>query len=110
MKQSEIMRNRRENVIPVVNLEGEVWRKMDGFPEYEVSNKGRIKSLNYWKWGIEAIKRPKEDQKGYLRMSLKGDGGMKTIKVHRAVAEAFLDNPEGEPEVNHKDGNKLNKL
>ena len=43
--------------------------------------------------------------KGYKHVFL-GNGDCS--KVHRLVAQAFIPNPENKPEVNHKDGNKLN--
>lgn len=49
-----------------------------------------------------------KDNKGYLRVRLYIEGRRPTIKVHRAVAKAFIPNPENKPEVNHKDGNKEN--
>lgn len=58
------------------------------------------------------------DRRGrYLKLSTKNNGyafatlwlGYKyTVNVHRVVAEAFLPNPDNLPQVNHKDGNKLN--
>jgi hypothetical protein len=36
------------------------------------------------------------------------NGKYKTFKVHRAVAEAYIPNPNDKPFINHKDGNKLN--
>lgn len=42
--------------------------------------------------------------KGYRRVRLQG----KTFKVHRVVAQAFVDNPDNLPYVLHKDGNRDN--
>ena len=85
----------------------EVWRPVKGFEgRYEVSNYGRIKSLNYCNRGYEKILSPSKDHYGYLFISL-GRGG-RNKKVHRLVAEAFLPNPNNLPEVNHKDENRAN--
>ena len=47
------------------------------------------------------------DKDGYHIVSLTHNGKKYTRKVHRLVAEAFIDNPDNKPEVNHKNGNKL---
>ena len=46
-------------------------------------------------------------KKGYAQVNLYKDGKMKTVSVHRLVAEAFLDNPDNLQDVNHKNGIKL---
>lgn len=53
--------------------------------------------------------KPEETKKGYLRVDLYDENGKrKHYKVHRLVAQAFIENPDGKPQVNHKDGNKHN--
>jgi hypothetical protein len=45
---------------------------------------------------------------GYPRVHIRNDGNITWVSVHRLVALAFLPNPDNLPQVNHKDGNKLN--
>lgn len=45
---------------------------------------------------------------GYPGVKLLLSGGEKYVYIHRAVAEAFIPNPDNKPQVNHKDGNKQN--
>jgi hypothetical protein len=52
--------------------------------------------------------KPVEEKNGYLRVKLSKNGKTKKCRVHRLVAEAFLDNPEKKPEVNHIDEDKTN--
>ena len=53
--------------------------------------------------------KPYDNGYGYLIVDLRDSEGRKRHKkVHRIVAEAFIDNSNGSPEVNHKDENKYN--
>ena len=70
---------------------------------YQVSNFGRIKSLNYRHTGKEGILKGKKNSWGYLQVILWKDGSRKSYYVHRLVAQAFLPNPDNLPIINHKD-------
>lgn len=87
----------------------EIWKDIEGYEGYYmVSNLGNVKSLNYKGTGKEGILKPKKDRYGYLQVGLSKDNEKKFYTVHRLVAQAFLDNSDNLPEVNHKDENKQN--
>jgi hypothetical protein len=83
-----------------------IWKKIPGYSLYEISNYGEIKTFNWKNMGKEKIMKPALDGCGYLRTMLKrdSDGKVHTVKVHRLVALAFLDNPDNKPHVNHLNG------
>ena len=90
----------------------EKWRSIKGYSGYEVSNLGNVRScLNTGhkktnKWRILS---PRLDNRGYLFVNLYDENhNMKSIKIHRLVAMEFIPNPNGYPQINHKDENKLN--
>ena len=87
----------------------EIWKTIEGTDgRYEVSNTGKIRSLNYKRSRKIKELRPAPDPKGYMKTMILIDGRYKTVKLHRLVAEAFISNPDNRPQVNHKDGNKSN--
>ena len=87
----------------------EVWKDIVGYEGlYQVSNLGRVKSLNYKhtkKEGVLAFKRHKS---GYLTVMLCKNGENKNRSIQTLVAGEFIENPENKPCVNHIDGNKEN--
>ncbi|MBQ9347067.1 MAG: NUMOD4 motif-containing HNH endonuclease [Oscillibacter sp.] len=89
-------------------METEEWRAVKGFENrYEVSSLGRVRSLNYrMRKGCIRVLKPAMNSDGYLNVHLYALDGGGTYKIHRLVAEAFLPNPGGLPEVNHKNENK----
>lgn len=93
-------------------MQEEVWKDIAGYEDkYQVSNFGRVRSLQYHNTkGIMRIGylKPATDGCGYLRCALSKNNKLTTFKVHRLVAEAFIDNPNNLPQINHKDGNKQN--
>lgn len=83
-------------------MEKEIWKPIKDFEGYyEVSNIGRVRSLNYKRTGKEKILKNTESNDGYLIVGLTKNGKRKQFKVHRLVAEAFIPNPENKPCIDH---------
>ena len=83
----------------------ELWKPVPVFDKYHVSNFGRFKSFHK---GKTKILKPAPALNGYLQVGLCKDNQQKNFLVHRLVALAFIPNPNGKPQINHRDGNKLN--
>ena len=83
-----------------MDYSNEEWREVTDFPGYRVSNLGRVIGLK------GDILKP--IGKTYLCVNLYKERKMKTVKIHRLVARAFLPIVKGKECVNHKDGNKYN--
>lgn len=96
-------------------MKKEIWKPVKGYEGfYEVSNLGRVKSLErYVKSGNRTIKVYEkilsickmQGKRGipYYVVELSKNGKPKTARLHRLVAEAFIPNPLNKPCVNHID-------
>lgn len=85
----------------------EIWKKIVGYEDYEISNYGRIKSF---KKNQEKILSPSKDKDGYKQIILHNNDGIKRFYVHRLVAIHFIPNPNNYKIVNHKDETKDNNV
>ena len=97
-----------------MNFNTEQWKPVVGYEGlYEVSSYGRVircarttfrnnKPVNL----RQKILAQTKNEKGYPQVTLVKDSKRTTIKVHRLVALAFVENPENKPEVNHINENK----
>lgn len=92
-------------------------KQIEEYPNYFVTKDGRILSTYRGKFGHKNEFPEKElaqvfDKScGYMLVTLCGDSGKRQNKrVHRLMVEAFIPNPENHPQVNHKDGDKLNNI
>lgn len=81
----------------IANERGCIAKAVDGYQEYTAISDGSIFSTRMSRCLI-----PTTNRDGYKRVKLRG----KTTSVHRIIATAFIDNPEGKPWVNHKNGDK----
>lgn len=84
-------------------MENRIWKTIPGFENYQVSNYGEVRNSEYH---IMAQKAYGPGQ--YYYVHLYSNGKQKQCIVHRLVAEAFLDNVDNLPEINHKDKNPHN--
>ena len=75
----------------------EIWKEINGADGYFVSSEGRVRH------GEKVLKQNKKGA-DYAGLRVRG----KHVTVHRLVAEAFIPNPDGLTDVNHKDGDKWN--
>lgn len=95
----------------------EIWKDIKDFEGfYQVSNYGNVKSLERivecsngrQRLCKEKVLKLRKNNNGYLDVHLYKEGKGKTMKVHRLVAQAFIDNPSNHPIISHKDENPLN--
>lgn len=102
----------------------EEWKPVVGFPEYEISNRGRFRSVariqvRKDRWGTERQYPVRQrvlatvlilNRCGtpYEKACVSVDGRRYSRFVHRLVAEAFHPNHAAKAHVNHIDGNTLN--
>lgn len=101
----------------VANEDGEIWKPVVGYEgRYEVSSHGRVKSCKRHRSGKrgsqtligERLLIPSHDHSGYLKVCLRDGGKPANHSVHQLVARAFIQNPNGYDQINHKDENKEN--
>lgn len=91
----------------------EIWRDVPGYEGcYQVSSFGRVKSLSRVRadGGVlkERVLRHSYTSDGYFQAVLCKNGKMRTYKLHRLVARAFIPNLDNKPHIDHIDGNKTN--
>ena len=100
----------------------EIWKPIKGYEGlYEVSNMGRVKRLPYTCIGYTkghkrlylrtfqgGILKGTICKNGYYRVTLTKNGVNKYYHVHRLVAEAFIENPNNLPFINHRDETRTN--
>lgn len=96
----------------------EIWKNIAGYEGlYQVSNLGQVRSLDRMMWNEHnqayslykgRILKSQLNKKGYSYVCLYKGGKIKTCKIHRLVAQAFIPNPNNLPQVNHLDENKTN--
>lgn len=88
----------------------EEWKPIEGYEgRYEVSNTGKVRSLNFKRAVGEVEEMRLQDKgKGYLAVWLWYGEGRNSHYVRRLVAKAFIPNPQKLLEVNHLDEDKSN--
>ena len=101
----------------IFDMENEIWCTIPGYDgAYEVSNYGRVRSLDrtinlgkrYERCYASQILKLSTCRGGYMQVGLKMGKNRKMELVHRLVAQAFIPNPKHKPQVNHIDGDKTN--
>lgn len=101
-------------------MEEEIWKPIDEYEGlYEVSNLGRVRSLDalvpimrgFHRLRKGRILRQNPNKKGYLCVVLSKSSKMKTFGVHRLVADAFLGSkPLPDAQINHVDFDRQNNI
>ena len=84
-------------------LDMQHWKPSPVFPDrYLISDKGEVYSCE-----SDRILEPEITFKGYHRYYLYKNGACRKMKAHRLVALAFIPNPDGKPQVDHINNDKL---
>lgn len=111
------------NMDNIENLEGEIWKDIEGYPNYSISNLCRIKRKKYSFFSKDGKVRHKKEyilklthKNGYLVVRLfNGSSPYGRLEsVHRLIAKAFIPNPDNKPYIDHintiRDDNRIENL
>lgn len=98
--------------------EQEIWKTYLKYPWIEASNLGRVRTKdriitdkNGKKRFVKGkVLKQQLDINGYMRVEFRVNGKTVYLSVHRTVATCFIPNPNGYPEVNHKDNDRTNNV
>ncbi len=77
-------------------------RVLDLFSGYTIREDGEVRSR------FGRVVKQQHGASGYARVELWENGNGRKYLVHRLLAQSFIPNPDGKPQVNHIDGNKTN--
>jgi hypothetical protein len=105
----------KTDMLKQLTLPNELWKEIPQTNgRYQASSLGRIATMNYKNSHQIRIMKPAKDANGYYRTMIIINGKLSTIKVHRIVAQAFIQNPLNKLEVNHinnnRDDNRISNL
>lgn len=87
-------------------MKNEIWKTIEDYPDYQISNYGNVKSL---KFGKEKIMKQEIDKGNYRRIELFKNGKGKTFKVHRLVYFTFNPNEDKLLEIKTKKRKRIIK-
>jgi hypothetical protein len=76
----------------------EIWKEIEGYENYYVSNLGRVKVVKYLSL--------QKNSSGYFGVKVGVKPNVRRLSVARMVAQAFIPNPKNLPQVNHISGKK----
>ena len=83
-----VMDSRRPSEMSLIEELFQVWREIPGYPQYEASDQGRVRSTFK---GVRRVLKPCYQPSGAVHYNVKGsDGKMRSVKAHTLVAMAFL--------------------
>lgn len=93
----------------------EMWKTIEGYPDYEVSTYGRVRSIsrtivvdgherNY----VSRVLRQNICSRGFANVTMSVEGHRVSKRVHRLVANAFIPRIEGKSQVLHRNGDPSN--
>ena len=80
----------------------EEWKLINGYENYSISSYGRVRNDKTGR-----ILRASIDGHGYYKVGLCKDNKKRTMRFHKLVADAFIDNPENKPCIDHINNDRL---
>ena len=84
-------------------MQNEIWKKIDGFENYSVSDHGNVRDDKRGR-----MKKQSKLESGYNITGLTKNNLQKMFYIHKLVGEAFLPNPDNKSTIDHIDNDKLN--